>query len=120
MWSRARQDCLVDLQELRSEKGARRAAGAICRSLVEVAAAARGTGFTCRGWAPVARGLRWATAPVLPGMPVADRLLLQPKLCKLALLANKSLKGTAFKDLADCIPGYQETTGQAAKSHHRK
>lgn len=44
----------------------------------------------------------------------------EPKLCELALLANKPLKGAAFKDLADCIPGYQETAGQVAKSHHRK
>lgn len=93
-----REASLVGLQELRSQEGARRVIGTISRGLVGGAAAAHGTGLTCQGWAPVVRGLRWATAhPVLSCMPVADRLLFYPKLCKLALLANKTLQGTAFK-----------------------
>lgn len=85
--------CLVDSQELRSEKGARRAGGTISRGLAGAAAAAHDIRLTCQGCAPVVRGLRRATAPpVLPCVSVADRLLFQPKLCKLALLANKTLR----------------------------
>lgn len=116
-----REACLGDVQGLRSDKGGRRAEETISRGLVGVVTVAHVIRLTCQSWAPTVRvtGGQLLTQSSCPACLCPTNYSVPTQAVQIGSPC-KPLKETAFKDLPDCIPGYRETAGQVAKSHHRK